>query len=96
MEKIYPTGPVTHLIKQMSGLQHFRMKKMFLFETLTNREMEVLALIASGMNNPMIAEELEISRVTVQNHRQNIREKLGIINQAEYVKYAIAFDLIQL
>lgn len=96
MEKLYPTGPVTYLVKQMSSLQHFHDKKMDRFETLTEREVEVLALIALGMKNPAIGDELEISRTTVQNHRSNIREKLNIKNPVGYVKYALAYDLVQL
>lgn len=96
MEKLYYTGPVTHFMKQLNSLQRFRDKNMYLFETLTDREIEVLSLIASGMKNAAIAQELNISRVTVQNHRSHIREKLDIHNHTEYMKYALAYDLIQL
>lgn len=83
-------------MKQMSNLQLFRDEKKELFETLTDREVEVLAHIASGMKNPVIAKELEISRATVQNHRANIRDKLNVKNQVDFVKYAMAFDLVKL
>lgn len=96
MEKRYPTGPVSGLLRQMAGLQRLREENRKRFETLTGREIEILTLIAGGMNNPAIAGELDISRVTVQNHRAHIREKLGVSDQTEFVKYALAFDLIQL
>jgi DNA-binding NarL/FixJ family response regulator len=58
-------------------------------ERLTNREMEVLRLIAEGKSNKEIANLLFISIRTVQNHRANIMNKLGIKKTAELVKYAI-------
>lgn len=96
MDKMYPTGPVQNLMKQMSKLQHFKEQKADLFDTLTQRELEVLELIAEGMGNPAIAEKLNITRATVQNHRSHLRSKLDINNQTEYIKYAVAYDLIQL
>lgn len=95
MEKRYPTGPISDFIRQMNDLQRLRKKSMDRFETLTDREIEVLALVASGMKNPAIAEELGISRVTVQNHRASLRDKLNVSDQTEYVKYALAYNLIQ-
>lgn len=96
MDKLYPTGPVQNLMKQMSRLQHFKEQTAALFDTLTDRETEILGLIAEGMDNPAIAEKLNITRVTVQNHRSHLRSKLKIKNQTEYIKYAVAYDLIQL
>lgn len=93
--KIYPTGPIKHLLKQMYGLQRFKDQRRCWFKELTKRETEVLVLIANGMKNPAIAKKLGISRVTVQNHRSRIREKLGIKDQADFIKYALAYDLIQ-
>lgn len=96
-EKKYRTGrPIEGLLKQISRLQQFKKKKRRKFDELTDREIEVLSLVAGGMNNPAIAEDLDISRATVQNHRSNIRAKLDIRNEAEYVKYALAYDLIKL
>lgn len=80
----------------MISLERFKKKKKVFFETVTEREKEVLALVASGMSNPAIAEKLIISRVTVQNHRASIRQKLGIKNDHDFLRYAFAFDLIEL
>lgn len=96
MDKMYPTGPVQNLMKQMSRLQHFKEQNATLFDTLTEREIEILGLIAEGMDNPAIAEKLNIRRVTVQNHRSHLRSKLNINNQTEFIRYAVAYDLIQL
>lgn len=96
MDKIYPTGPIENLLRQMVGLQRFRDEKKERFAELTDREVEILSLIAGGLKNPAIAQKLDISRTTVQNHRARIRDKLNIESQSDYIKYALAYDLIQL
>jgi DNA-binding NarL/FixJ family response regulator len=63
---------------------------------LTNRENEVLELIASGKSNQEVAEALFISIKTVETHKSNILEKLGLKNTAELVKYAIKNNIISL
>lgn len=95
MDSKYPTGPIKNLIEQMSNLQKFRDRNKDRFNTLTDRETEILALIGKGMRNPAIGKKLDISRATVQNHRAQIRDKLNINNQVDYVKYALAYELIE-
>jgi DNA-binding NarL/FixJ family response regulator len=56
---------------------------------LTAREREVIELLADGKTIKEIASQLNVSPKTVEAHRQNIMEKLGINNTAELVKYAI-------
>ncbi len=63
---------------------------------LTDREMEVLKLIAKGMNNRDIARELFISENTVKNHVRNILEKLQIHSRMEAVMIAVRDKLIEL
>jgi DNA-binding NarL/FixJ family response regulator len=63
---------------------------------LSKRENEVLKLITSGKNNQEVAELLFISTKTVETHKANILEKLGLRNTAELVKYAIKHNLISL
>lgn len=96
IDNLYSTGPIEYLVQYMSELEQLRKKSAEQFSTLTNREVEILTMIAMGLKNPGIAKELEISRVTVQNHRAQLRCKLNIENQADFVKYALAYDLIQL
>lgn len=96
MDKIYSTGPIQNLLIQMSHLEQFRDANRNLYESLTDREVEVLKYVALGMQNQTIAEELEISRNTIQNHRAQLRSKLNIKNQTDFVKYAMAYNLIQL
>ena len=66
------------------------------FEKLTDREREVLQLIAEGRVNREIAELLHISIKTVESHRAHIMEKLGIRNIAKLTQYAIRKGLISL
>ncbi len=61
---------------------------------LTDREIEVLKLIAHENSNPEIAEKLFISIRTVDTHRRNLLEKLGAKNTAGLVKYAIRNGLV--
>lgn len=56
---------------------------------LTSREQQVLALLAGGRRSGEIAAELGIATATVDVHRRNIREKLGISSTAELTRYAI-------
>jgi two-component system response regulator NreC len=67
-----------------------------LVSDLTPREKEVLVLIAEGLTNPEIAEELVISVKTVDRHRENIMRKLNLHNRIELVKYALRQGLIGL
>lgn len=55
---------------------------------LTNRELEVLRLIGVGFGTRRIAEELKRSVKTVEAHRANIKEKLGLKNATELIRYA--------
>ena len=63
---------------------------------LTEREMEVLRLVARGMNNRDIAKELFISENTVKNHVRNILEKLQIHSRMEAVMIAVREKLIEI
>jgi DNA-binding NarL/FixJ family response regulator len=62
---------------------------------LTDREIEVLRLVARGMNNRDIARELFISENTVKNHVRNILEKLQIHSRMEAVMVAVREKLIE-
>ncbi len=61
---------------------------------LTGRETEVLRLVAQGYTNRQISEELGISVRTVEGHRANILEKLGLHSRAELVRYARQCGLV--
>ena len=61
--------------------------------TLTERETEVLRMVAKGMSYKQIAERLVLSHRTVQNHVQNTLRKLQMHNRVELTRYAIAQGL---
>jgi DNA-binding NarL/FixJ family response regulator len=61
---------------------------------LTGRESQILALIADGHTSREIAEMLVISPRTVERHRENLRDKLGLRNRVDLTRYAIRAGLI--
>ncbi len=61
---------------------------------LTPREMEVLKLVAQGHTNQEIADQLVVSIKTVQAHRANVMEKLGLHNITHLVRFAVGAGLI--
>ena len=66
------------------------------FSRLTLREREILQLIAEGYTSKLIGEKKFISVKTVENHRANIMNKLGIHETAGLVRYAIQIGLVDL
>jgi len=66
------------------------------YDTLSDREREILKLIAEGQTNKEIAELLFLSVKTVQAHRANLMRKLGMHDRTELVKYAIRKGIIGL
>lgn len=66
------------------------------YDGLTNREQQVLTLIAEDETNQGIANDLGISVKTVERHRENIMSKLNLHSRIELVKYAIRKGLISL
>lgn len=65
-------------------------------DDLTPREQEVLTLIAQGLSNGEIGDQLVISVKTVDRHRENIMRKLNLHNRVDLVKYALRKGLIGL
>ena len=64
-------------------------------DNITARELEVLRLIAGGTTNREIAGELGISVRTVDTHRSNLLKKLGLRNNADLTRVAVAFGLVR-
>jgi DNA-binding NarL/FixJ family response regulator len=64
-------------------------------EKLTDREYQIMRLLASGKSKGEISIELAISKNTLSNHRNNILKKLNLTNNVELTKYALLHNIIQ-
>ena len=64
------------------------------YHLLTDREKEVLQLLAEGRSNKEVASELDLSLSTVETHRSNLMQKLNLHNTAELVLYAVRKGII--
>lgn len=73
------------VIRELQGLKSDEVNP---YTELTNREMEVLRLIAAGMSNSEIAEELVVSEYTVKGHVSNILSKLHLADRTQAAVYA--------
>jgi DNA-binding NarL/FixJ family response regulator len=71
-------------------------KKAALLEHLTEREIEIIQLVAEGLMNKEISDQLNISIRTVDNHKSNILRKLNLKSSIDIVKYAIKNEIIKL
>ena len=65
------------------------------FEKLSDREREVMQLIAEGYTAPQIGEQLSISPKTVDTYKQRVNDKLGLATRADYVKLALRLGLLR-
>ena len=64
------------------------------YESLTDREKEVLKLVVEGLTSKQIADALSVSIKTVVTHRTNMMEKLGIHNKAGLVRFGVRHGLV--
>jgi NarL family two-component system response regulator LiaR len=80
------------VMRQFSALPG---KQTPVFDDLTPRELEVLTLIAEGLGNREIAQELVISEKTVKNHINNIFSKLHVNDRSQAILYAIRKGLVK-
>ncbi|MGQ0616776.1 MAG: response regulator [Acidimicrobiia bacterium] len=83
------------LISEFNNLAKQAQQKI-LVPKLTDRELQVLKLVAQGMSNREVAEELFISENTVKNHVRNILEKLHLHSRMEAVVYAVREKLLDI
>jgi DNA-binding NarL/FixJ family response regulator len=89
---IYPPA-VRSLVREY--LERMRRGEEVAEDPLTPRESEVVKLIAEGMGNREIAEDLVISEKTVERHRANVLGKLGMHDRVELTRYAIRSGLVE-
>ena len=66
------------------------------YETLTDREKQVLKLVAEGLSNKEVADQLGISVKTAMTHREHVMLKLGLHNRTELVRFALKKGVIRL
>src|SRR5690606_41340408 len=64
------------------------------FALLTNREKEIISLLANGTSTKEVAEQLFLSPHTVSTHRKNLIYKTDCHSFAELLRFAMAFDLV--
>jgi DNA-binding NarL/FixJ family response regulator len=89
---VYP-GAMTPLIEDV--LRRARHDEPVQESPLSPREQEVVKLVAEGYTNKQIAETLVISEKTVERHRANILDKLGMRDRVDLTRYAIRHGLIE-
>ncbi len=65
------------------------------YESLTDREKQVLKLVAEGMSSKAVAEALGISVKTAMSHREHLMEKLGLHNRTDLIRFALRREIIQ-
>ncbi len=81
-------------VKRLLFEQEYIHNHYWKFEKLTTRELHILKLIATGLTNHQISEQLLITQETVKQHRKQIKKKTGCRNIVELLKFAQAFDLV--
>ncbi|HEY6406245.1 MAG TPA: LuxR C-terminal-related transcriptional regulator, partial [Ktedonobacteraceae bacterium] len=84
---------VRHLLTALGSTSDRTPVKQGLIEPLSERELEVLRLLATGLNGPEIARELVVSLNTMRTHTKNIYSKLGVNNRRAAVRRAEELDL---
>jgi DNA-binding NarL/FixJ family response regulator len=62
--------------------------------SLSDRELQIIELVATGLTNEKIAEQLEISKRTVDNHISNILNKTGTENRVALVRWALQWGKV--
>jgi len=90
-EKVMASAVANRVLEMLTGTST---PKQF-YDGLTNREIEILKLLANGMANKQIAFRLKISEKTVRNHVSNTYEKLGIYDRSQAVLYAVKKGLVE-
>lgn len=97
---VYTWGAVLHPMAAKAIVDAYRhcecVQRSDTYERLTDREREILILVAEGHTNQQIAEMLHVSPKTVDGHRTNLMSKLDLHDRTEVVKYALRNQLIEL
>jgi len=86
---IYLSDDMQKRVLDRMGAHRFEQATVDITASLTNREFEVLRLIGFGFGTRQIAEKLKRSVKTIEAHRANIKDKLGLKTGTELIRYAI-------
>ncbi|GIP24451.1 response regulator transcription factor [Paenibacillus sp. J22TS3] len=84
---LYPTATKRLMNEYLDAMKNGESQGTF--DTLSEREREILSWVAKGYSNKEIAEHLIISVKTVETHKSNLMEKLGLKTRPDLVKYAM-------
>ena len=93
-EVLIDPATLTRLLHQVAKEREARRDALALLDELTEREREVLQLLAEGTRNDEIAQKLFISPQTVQTHVRNLLAKLGVHSKLEAVAFAVKHGAI--
>jgi DNA-binding NarL/FixJ family response regulator len=93
-EMLIPAAQLARLLARAHEMSRDEADRRRLLESLTRREMEVLSLMADGLDNRAIAAELGIGFTTVRGHVQNILEKLDAHSKLEALACAARYGLL--
>jgi len=94
-EVLIDPATLTRLLAQVARQREEQRDALVLLDDLTDREREILGLLAQGKRNDDIARELYISPQTVQTHVRNILGKLRVHSKLEAVSFAVKHGAIQ-
>jgi DNA-binding NarL/FixJ family response regulator len=94
-EVLIDPATLTRLLSEVARERQARRDADLLLRQLTDREREVLGLLAQGQRNEEIASRLFISPQTVQTHVRNILAKLGVHSKLEAVVFAVKHGVVQ-
>lgn len=92
-----PINDMNYIVKKIERIieeEVFFRKHFNIFMSLSKREKEILQMVAHGLTNNEIGDQLFISKHTVRTHRNQINQKLNIRHFRDVIKYAQAFDLL--
>ena len=93
--QIYLSQDVTLSLLDKSQIKSSHNSDITTIAQLTEREVEILKLVAQGMTNKEVGDSLNISHRTVDTHRTNLMKKLDVTNVAGLIRFAFKNGLIQ-
>jgi PAS domain S-box-containing protein len=95
-EALMPVGEVSDLLRFAEREQRAEQRERALIGELTRRELEVLQLLADGLNSQDMADRLHISLRTQRNHVANILQKLDVHSQLQALVFALRYGVVEI